>query len=232
MRERVPTELIQLDKIARSLAETRSLKEVKAVRDKAEAARHYARGAALGLNIQNQAAELKLRAERRAGELLSDIVVHGGNRRSNSHDDNLKLADLGIDHNQSSRWQRVAAIPEAMFRKYVAETNSVGKEITTQGLLRLGRAINGKVASGESNGKSQANVSAKSPSVHGETISELFDELHNHRDLLEQVLADALSDKVTPLPRPQQRLTLRLLNDIKEVVDCLQASVAKLFPKM
>ena len=101
---RRPRELKVLDKLAHALAETRNLTEIKSLRDKAEAARKYAQSAALSLKIQNRAAELKLLAERRAGELLNELVAHGGNRRSSSHTENLKLSDLGIDHNQSSRW--------------------------------------------------------------------------------------------------------------------------------
>ena len=53
------------------LHEANSLDEIKSVRDKAEAARTYARAAKLGLELQNQAAEVKLRAERNAGIFLS-----------------------------------------------------------------------------------------------------------------------------------------------------------------
>jgi len=128
-----------LSRFSRALAETTDLKEVKTIRDRAEAVRHYARSAALGFEIQNQAAELKLRAERRAGELLAGVVSHGGDRKSSSHDENLILADLGIDHNQSARWQREAAIPQETFEEYVRSANQSGRELTSQGLLKLER---------------------------------------------------------------------------------------------
>src|ERR1700704_1282765 len=106
MRSPVPRQLQRLDEIARTLAKSTNLKEIKDLRDKAAAARHYAQSAALGLKIQNQAAELKLRAERRAGQLLSEMAPHGGDRKSSCHDGNLKLADLGINSQQSARWCR------------------------------------------------------------------------------------------------------------------------------
>ena len=72
--------LARLELACRLLAEARRLDEVKAVVDLAEAARVYARQARLGLEAQNDAAEVRLRAERRAGELLSDMHKHTGGR--------------------------------------------------------------------------------------------------------------------------------------------------------
>ena len=66
-----PTHSIALLSQARNaIAEARTLDELKSIRDKAEAVRKYAEAAGLGLEIQNQAAEMKLRAERRAGGML------------------------------------------------------------------------------------------------------------------------------------------------------------------
>jgi hypothetical protein len=53
----------------------------------------------------------------------------------------LKLRDLGITKKQSSRWQRLAAIPDDRFSKYVAASNRLGEEITAAGLLRLHREV-------------------------------------------------------------------------------------------
>jgi len=64
-------ELAILDEARRLLMESGSLEDIKSVRDRAEAIRQYAQSAALGLELQNRAAEVKLLAERRAGELTS-----------------------------------------------------------------------------------------------------------------------------------------------------------------
>jgi len=65
--------------------------------------------------MQNQCAEIKVRAERRAGELLGEMAEHGerdagkgGDRRSGSNSHDVSLKDLSITHNQSSRWQAIA----------------------------------------------------------------------------------------------------------------------------
>jgi hypothetical protein len=52
------------------------LEVIRGIRDKAEAARHYARSAALDLEFQNFATELKLRAERKAGQLPYWLAGH------------------------------------------------------------------------------------------------------------------------------------------------------------
>ena len=108
-----------LGEMQRVIARTVDPTKLTSLRAKAEAARKYAQAAALGLEMQNRAAEIKLRAERRAGELLSQLRLRGGDRRapSNSRDGRLKLAELGISQNQSTRWQKAALVPERAFRR-------------------------------------------------------------------------------------------------------------------
>ena len=58
--------LAKLDKATHMLAEAKTLDEIKNIMDVAEAARTYARAARLGLQAYNHAAEIKVRAERKA----------------------------------------------------------------------------------------------------------------------------------------------------------------------
>ena len=75
--------LARLETTRQLLAEVRNLDDARAIHDVAEAARVYARQARLGLEAQNDAAEIKLRAERRLGELLAEQDKHrGGNVNS------------------------------------------------------------------------------------------------------------------------------------------------------
>jgi hypothetical protein len=67
-----------LELARRFLAEVRSVDEVKAIHDLAEAARVYARQASLGLEVQDNSAAIKLRAERRLGELLATLPKQDG----------------------------------------------------------------------------------------------------------------------------------------------------------
>ena len=63
-----------------ALQKAKSVDEVKRVRDQAEAIRLYVRQQNMGLEMQNNAAEIKLRAERRAGEMLEESLAHKGGR--------------------------------------------------------------------------------------------------------------------------------------------------------
>lgn len=134
-----PTEeaLATLESAIVALAEAGSLEQIKDIRDKAEAVRQYAHNARTSLTLQNKAAELKLRAERRAGKLLRELGLHGGNRRSSTHDSRSTLAELGISQHQSARWQREASVPESAFCALVAAALREGTELTSAALLRL-----------------------------------------------------------------------------------------------
>jgi N6-adenosine-specific RNA methylase IME4 len=133
-----PRELVLLGEAQRIIAEATSFDQIKEIRDKAEATRKYIESAQLGLVMQNHAAEVKLRAERRAGELLATMKLAGGDRRSEKPS-GTTLEDLGISKHQSSRWQREAAVPEEVFERFVKEANTRSLELTTAALLRLAR---------------------------------------------------------------------------------------------
>lgn len=133
--------LAVLDEANRALAHTENFAEIREIRDKAEAVRRYAQSAALGLDVQNRAAEVKLRAERQAGKLLRQLTLRGGDRRSDKRDQRLKLDDLGITPNQSTRWQIQASVSDEAFGAYVRETCTSAKELTSAGLMRLAKRL-------------------------------------------------------------------------------------------
>lgn len=72
------------------------------------------------------ATEIKVRAERRAGEMLAGMEKHkGGDPARLSHDvmgvdRPATLAELGIHRKESSRWQALAGMPEEHFETAVA----------------------------------------------------------------------------------------------------------------
>ena len=88
---------------------------------------HYTKQAGYSLEMQNQCAEIKIRAERKAGELLPEQITIGGSGPK-SHDGTLK--DLGIEHNQSVRWQSIASIPEDKFEGHIKSVFESKEELT------------------------------------------------------------------------------------------------------
>jgi hypothetical protein len=71
----------------------------------------------LDTQAERQVAEIRVRAERRCGELLKESKDNGtrqkagDNRKtSNAATSQVTLADLGISRDQSSQWQKLAEI--------------------------------------------------------------------------------------------------------------------------
>lgn len=108
----------------------RTIEDVSKLVSLAEAARIYAREAELGLEAQNYAAEIKLRAQRKGGEILKRMEKRkGGNASTELLSQPVtatipKLIDLGIGRMDSSRWQRIAQIPEALLKTLLVVTPS------------------------------------------------------------------------------------------------------------
>lgn len=119
-----------------ALAQARSVREVKDVRDKLAAIEQYTRQAGLGLEAQNECAELRLWSERKAGELLDETVRDPQNGRRPEVSRDATLPELGISRSQSSRWQRLAAVGERDFAAHLTTERECGRELTTAGVLR------------------------------------------------------------------------------------------------
>jgi len=146
------TKLVEFNKARVALANATRIDEVKNIRDKAEALRAYAKQSGESLEMQNQCSEIKIRAERRAGEILGEQEKNEGGRpiKNPSHDvrsfQPSKYSDLGIKYKQASRWQKIAEIPEEVFEKHIVETKSKSKkdgktELTSTNVLKLSKNI-------------------------------------------------------------------------------------------
>jgi hypothetical protein len=216
-------ELAILAQANRELADARSLEAIRCIRDRAVAARNYARSAALGLEVQNLAAEVKLRAERKAGRLLTALRLRGGDRRSNMRDAHLKLGSIGVNYSQSARWQLEASIPDEVFERYILEARRSGKELTAKGLLRLGKAPPGRPrlpALGKNRKSAVRNaVHGQSPPIRAiNPVADRFIELRSHFGLLRQVIHPLFSDQTAVPKKVERRVVLRLISDIEALL--------------
>src|ERR1700674_3274110 len=143
------TALIRYDAARKAIAAAHRVDEVKKIRNKAEAVRTYAKLAG-DLQLQNQACEIRLRAERRAGQLLLEMEKNSGTRgagrprkdgtrfgRSNtSTAQKPTLEENGVTKDQSSKWQRLALlVDEDTFDKALVQAREKNGELTNAALL-------------------------------------------------------------------------------------------------
>lgn len=131
------TGLVRYDAMCQAIAACHTVDEVKEIRDKARALEVYAQQA-LNTEAEHKACEIRIRAERKAGELLREMKENGarhsgrGDQKSESRPPTPKISDFGITRDQSSQWQRLAAIPEAEFEKAITRP---GPKPSTEGMV-------------------------------------------------------------------------------------------------
>src|SRR5579872_889113 len=149
------TALIRYDAARKAIAAAHRVDEAKKIRDKAEAVRTYAKLSS-DLDMQNMAAEIRIRAERRAGQLLLEMEKNPGTRgEGRPRKDGIKirrsveptayrptLDEIGISKDQSSKWQRLALlVDESTFEKALVQAREKNGELTNSALLREIREI-------------------------------------------------------------------------------------------
>jgi phage N-6-adenine-methyltransferase len=135
-----------------AIAEAGNLADVLRLHDQASALEAFVKAAKDSLATSNAATALKLRCERRAGELLEAMEIKPGPK---SIADNVSaihavgLEELGVSQAQSSRWQREAKVDEETFEQYVTTCNEKGVELTQAGLLKIANGSHVSLNSGE-----------------------------------------------------------------------------------
>ena len=133
-----PNQIILYDKMLLAINECHQTDEIKDIRDKALAIEHCAR-IAENFEAERKAAEIRIRAERRGGELLKELEKgKGGRPPENSAQPALSLfakakEDAGISDDQAKKWQKLAEIPQEEFEQ--ALKDPAAKPSTT-GLIK------------------------------------------------------------------------------------------------
>jgi N6-adenosine-specific RNA methylase IME4 len=140
--------LSRFDEACNALAEAKDLSEVKDIADKATALKEYARRAK-DKQLEVGAAELRLRAERRLGQMMNTLGLSSGRPKRNGFSKNplplldgtieppappATLAEMNIDKNLANRARRHASIQDAEFERRVA----LGRERALRDHARVG----------------------------------------------------------------------------------------------
>jgi hypothetical protein len=123
--------LARYDAACRAVAEARTVDDVQTITAHADAMRAYAKQAK-NRQLELDAAEIRIRAERKLGELMAAQRASVGVARppgANQHEDRVKikpeapatLAEAGIDKNLAHRARTLAAVPEQDFEARLGE---------------------------------------------------------------------------------------------------------------
>jgi N6-adenosine-specific RNA methylase IME4 len=159
-------ELVRYEAACRALYEAKSVDEVKTIRDKAAALKAYARQAK-NRQLEIDAAEIRMRAERRVGELMEmqrqsvGLATGGKPYQDTGLQQNPvrtpTLEEAGIDKNLADRARKMAAVPEEKFEAALGEWRErVADEtmrVTSNLLLAGERAQAERVAPVKTEGK-------------------------------------------------------------------------------
>lgn len=122
-------------KARQALAQARTIEDFKEVRDVGEAAIRLAKSRRdVGIEALLEAQEIVRRAERQLGAMLPEITGgKGGDRKSSGI---LQLDSLGIEKTQSSRFQKIAQLPDDEFDAWISTCREAGEEMTQAAALR------------------------------------------------------------------------------------------------
>ena len=143
-----PDLLATLSRAKLLLAETKDLNVILNLRDKAVAAQAWAR-ARNADDVYLQALEIKLRAERRAGQFLADMkregILREGRPEKRGQDVLVSptLKSLGVEQKESQRWQQLANIPEEKFEDWIIHA----KRKTQAALLQVAKELSAELES-------------------------------------------------------------------------------------
>jgi ASC-1-like (ASCH) protein len=145
--ERIQVKSLQkLDNATRMLAEIKSVDDAMHLIDLAEAARVYAKQVKLGLEAQNHATEIKIRAQRRAGEILLEMEKATGGEQYHSTGWSLQpvvqtYSSIGIEKHDAHTWQTIAKVPEDDFRNFIERVKTEEKELSTAAAYREAKRV-------------------------------------------------------------------------------------------
>jgi hypothetical protein len=137
------TQLVLYDTMCAAITEAAAVDEVKEIRDKAAALALYARQAR-NVEAERQCVEIRIRAERRAGELLRQMEKAKGSPGNqytgplDRREGSKTLSDFGISYDQSARWQQLASVPQDVFEAAFRAEDMP----STSGILRAADRVN------------------------------------------------------------------------------------------
>lgn len=144
------TQLMRYEAARDALAKAVMFDEVMSIMDFAKQAELYAKQAEDN-DLIEKATEIRVRAQRKCGEMLRESAEQGqratrsdhgrGKQVASSDQHPPTLAEIGITKSESSRYQQLAAMPAEHFETAVATAKATAGEVTTAFMLREAKAV-------------------------------------------------------------------------------------------
>jgi hypothetical protein len=140
-----------LDKARQALEQATTFDDTKKIRDQAEAMQLYAKRQKYSVQCVNHCIEIKIRAERKLGQMLLQVGEQKAWKFPKTKREGLPtLEELGLDIGQSRDWQRLASLDDKDFEPWVERARSSGERLNVSFLLDL---ANNKLVKGKYRGQ-------------------------------------------------------------------------------
>jgi len=133
-------QLIKYDEACRAIAVCLSVDEAKDISDKSQALQAYAKQSS-NLELERTAAEIRLRAKRRIGEISKSLETAPSGRAAVSpptagESKTKTLADAGISKGEQYRCEKLATVPVEDFECYIAKASEGSRIVTSNDLVK------------------------------------------------------------------------------------------------
>jgi hypothetical protein len=196
MTENAGNELVKYEAAKHALSVAKSVDEVKNIHDVSAAMKAYA-VQAQDRQLEIDASEIRIRAERRLGEMIKAQKDAGGMAQGKRTDlvthadqvnDKPTLADVGISKNLSSRAQAIASIPAPEFEEAIADHRHERVPISAAALKG---AVKGRINDMAKQAKAEMKEAAKdwTPEMRASVAPEMLRQRGEIRRLVECICA-------------------------------------------
>ena len=136
------TSLVKYNAARLALQQACAVDEVRNIKDRAEALRHYAMQIG-DVAMQNWMVEIKIRAGRRAGQIIEEMLKEGTIRAQGSPKGPGSgplpptFHDVGVGRHEGQEWQRWASVPEDLFEGALETAKAGGSVLTSAAVKRI-----------------------------------------------------------------------------------------------
>ena len=133
-------QLVKYEAARRALSEACAVDEAKDIADKALALQQYAKQAQ-DKELEWHAAEIRIRAKRRIGELSAALEKSKPGPQDTSHGGEVTLKstalkDAGISTSEAGRCEQIAKVPEKEFEAHIAAQRDKGEPVASAQVIK------------------------------------------------------------------------------------------------